>query len=407
MKRVVITGMGAVSPFGRGVGVLVEALLAGRSGVTAIPELAELGGMRTRVGARVPGIDPQEIPRRFRRSMSAMSVFATLAARDAVAQGGLSPEQVGGGRLGVSVGSTVGSTQASQAFFEDFRLDHSLERMKSTLFFQVMNHGVASNVAHALGVSGRIVAPAAACATGCQAVGYGAEAIASGKQDFMLCGGADEFHPLTPATFDVMNAASVRYNDAPDRTPRPFDADRDGVVCAEGGGIILLESLDSARSRGAAVLAEVAGFATTSDPGSIANPDAAKIALCMRAALEDAGMSPADVDYVNAHATGTELGDAAECEAIASVFGPEVPVSGLKGHLGHAMAACGALELVACVEMMRGGFLLPTRNLDRVDPACASVRHVLATERRPVRALMKNNFALGGVNASIILRRCA
>jgi 3-oxoacyl-[acyl-carrier-protein] synthase II len=405
MKRVVITGMGAVSPFGRGIDTLVEALIAGRSGVTRVPALAEIVGMRTRVAALVPGIDPMEIPRKFRRSMSSMSVFATLAARDAAAQGGLDERHLAGGRLGVSIGSTVGSPQATQEFFDDFRIDDSLERMKSTVFFHIMNHSCATNVAHALGITGRIVAPSAACSTGCLAIGYAAEMIAAGKQDFMLCGGADEFHPLTAATFDIMNAASIRYNEAPSATPRPFDRDRDGVVCAEGGGIMLLESLDSAQRRGAAILAEVVGFASTSDPASIANPDADRIALCMREALEDARIAPSEVDYVNAHATATELGDIAESEAIFAVFGDRVPVSGLKGHMGHAMAASGALELAASVEMIRRGVLVPTRNLENVDPRCGSIRHVTRPLGHRVDTVVKNNFALGGVNSSIIVRR--
>jgi 3-oxoacyl-[acyl-carrier-protein] synthase II len=404
-KRVVVTGMGAVSPFGRGVDTLTEALLAGKSGVTADPTLAAIVGMRTRVAARVPGIDPSLIPRKFRRSMSAMSVFATLAAHDAAAQGGLAEAHFGGGRLGVSIGSTVGSPQTTQAFFDDFRIDNSLERMKSTVFFHIMNHSCAANVAHAMGITGRILAPAAACSTSCLAVGYAAEMIAAGRQDFMLCGGADEFHPLTAGTFDIMNAASVRYNDRPGATPRPFDRDRDGVVCAEGSGILLLESLDSALRRGAGILAEVVGFASTSDPASIANPDAGCIGECMRQALADAQLDPSGIDYVNAHATATELGDIAECEAIAAVFGDRVPVSSLKGHMGHAMAASGTLELAASIEMMRRGVLIPTHNLEHVDPRCASIMHVRQPQARRIDAFIKNNFALGGVNSSIILRR--
>jgi 3-oxoacyl-[acyl-carrier-protein] synthase II len=405
IRRVVITGMGAVSPFGRGVDTLVDALLAGRSGVSAAPELGRIVGMRTRVAARVPGIEPKEIPRKFRRSMSAMSVFAALAAHDAAAQAGLTEAEFSGGRLGVSIGSTTGSTQTTQEFFDDFRTDDSLERMKSTVFFHIMNHSCAANVAHMLGVTGRILAPSAACSTSCLAIGYAAEMIAAGKQDMMLCGGADEFHPLTAGTFDIMNAASARHNDAPSATPRPFDRDRDGVVCAEGGGIMLLESLESALRRGATILAEVIGFASTSDPASIANPDAGCIAHCMRTALADAGLGPDDVDYVNAHATATELGDIAESEAIREVFGNRVPVSSLKGHLGHAMAASGSLETAACVEMLRREVLAPTRNLEHVDPRCESILHLQQPLERRIDTFIKNNFALGGVNSSIILRR--
>jgi 3-oxoacyl-[acyl-carrier-protein] synthase II len=397
--------MGALSPFGRGVDTLMNALLLGESGVRILPELADIRGIRTRVAALVPGVDPGEIPRKYRRSMSAMSVFAALATGDAIAQAGLSGEQVHGGRLGVSIGSTIGSPRTTQAFFDDFRTDNSVERMKSGVFFHIMNHSCAANVTHMFGITGRTVAPSAACSTGALAVGYGAEMISMGKQDFMVCGGADEFHPLTAATFDIMNAASTRFNESPGRTPRPFDRDRDGVVCAEGSGILLLESLDSALRRDAEILAEIIGFASTSDPESIANPNAANIAHCMRQALLDAGIGAAGVDYVNAHATGTELGDIAESEAIHSVFGDRVPTSSLKGNIGHAMAASGALELAASVEMMRREILLPTHNLDHVDPLCASVPHVREVTRRRVDTVMKNNFALGGVNSSLIIRR--
>ena len=405
LRRVVITGMGTVSPFGRGIDSLMDGLLTGKSGVVRVPALAGITGMRTRVAALATGVDPMQIPRKFRRSMSNMSVYATLACQDAAAAAGLGEEQLSGGRLGVSLGSTTGSPHTMEDFFRDFIRDNSLERMKSTLFFQIMNHSCASNVAQALGVTGRILAPSAACSTSSHAVGYAAEMIGLGKQDFMLCGGADEFHPLTSGTFDMMNAASIAYNDAPSSTPRPFDRDRDGIVCGEGSGILLLESLDSAQARGAGILAEITGFATNSDPASIANPNPQSIAACMELALADAALQPAEVDYVNAHATATVQGDIAECQAIARVFGSGTPTSSLKGHLGHAMAASGSLELAACVEMIRRGVLIPTLNLDQIDPLCAGVCHPRGTVERRLDCIIKNNFALGGVNSSIILRR--
>lgn len=405
LKRVVVTGMGAISPYGAGVERFNEALRVGQSAVRAVPVLAAIQGLRTRVAALAPELDAKAIPRKFRRSMSPMSIYAVLACQEALAQAGLGETECQGGRLGVVIGSTVGSIETSESFFADFLTDRSLERMKSTLFFQIMNHSCAANVAQALGVTGRLLAPAAACSTGCHAVGYGAETIALGKQEWMLCGGADEFHPLTAATFDVMNAGSTGYNDEPSRTPRPFDQDRDGVVCAEGCGILLLESLESALRRGAGIFAEVAGFATVSAPGNIAHPDAAAMAECMRGALADAGITAGGIDYVNAHATGTDQGDLAESEAIFQLFGDRVPVSSLKGHIGHTMAASGSLELVAVIDMMRRGQLVPTRNLDRVGAGCDRIRHVRGLEAATLNAIIKNNFALGGVNSSIVLRR--
>lgn len=405
LKRVVVTGCGSVSPYGRGVEPLMEGLLAGRSAVRTVPELAAVGGLRTRVAAQVAGIDPKEIPRKDRRSMSAMSIFATLASKDALAQSGVTAEQLTGGRLGVSLGSTVGSTETTEELFRDFFTDSSLERMKSTVFFHIMNHSCASNVAQALGITGRLLAPSSACSTGCQAIGYGYELIAMGKQDLMLCGGADEFHALTAATFDNIHAASVAFNDSPSRTPRPFDRARDGVVCAEGAGVVLLESLDSALERGAPILAEIGGFATVSDPRSIANPNAEAMERCMRLALEDADLVAEEVGYINAHATATEQGDIAESAAISRTFGELVPVSSLKGHMGHTMAASGSLELIAALEMMRRGRLVPTLNLEEPDPACAALNYLRRVEQAEIDSFVKNSFAFGGVNSSIVVRR--
>lgn len=406
-RRVVVTGMGAVSPYGQGVAAMLDGLREGRSAIRAVPELAAVKGLRTRVGGLVPGVDPRQIERHYRRSMTPMSIFSVLACREALAQGGLTPADIASGRLGVCIGSTVGSIQATEAFFRDYFIDHSLERMRSTTFFQIMNHSCATNAAQTLGITGRVVAPAAACSTSCQAVGLGREMIAQGRQEWMLCGGADEFHPLTAATFDVMSAASTRYNDTPELTPRPFDRDRDGVVCSEGAGILLIESLESALARGARILAEIAGFATISDPTSIANPSSDLIESCMRQALEDAGATPAQVGYVNAHATATLQGDAAEAQAIARIFGERVPVSSLKGHLGHTMAASGTLEMAAVIDMLAREALIPTRNLSIIDDDCAGI--LLSFDGRSIRIdwAIKNNFALGGVNSTIVMKRYA
>lgn len=404
-RRVVITGMGAVSPFGPSVTELEQGLRTGVSAVRYHEEMTEVQGLRCLVAAKVVGIDPKRIARKHRRSMSNMSIYAALASQEALAQAGVDVEMCRSGRLGVSLGSTVGSTAVSQEFFEDYLHDHSLERMKTTLFFQLMNHSCAANVAQTYEINGRILAPSAACATGSQALGYGYEMIAAGHQDMMLCGGADELHPLTTATFDVMHAASTGYNDTPQLTPRPFDRQRDGMVCGEGSGVLLLESLDSAQQREVTILAEVIGFATLSDSTSIANPNASVMAECMRQALVSAGIDAEAVDYVNAHATATEQGDIAESQAIAEVFGNTAAVSSLKGHFGHTMAASGALETIATIGMLRNGYLVPTLHLDEVDHQCGDLNYVRQPQQKNIQIALKNNFALGGVNTSLILRR--
>lgn len=407
MRRVVITGMGAISPFGVGVDKLWQALINAESGVQSMPEYRTIGGLRCHVAAPAREVEAGMIPRKYRRTMSMMSVFAVLACQEAIQQANLPHESLAGGRLGVAVGSTTGSTDTTQTFFHDFFTDYALHRMKTGVFFKIMNHSCAANIAQTLGITGRILSPSAACSTGNQAIGYGYEMIALGKQDFMFCGGSDELHPLTVGTFDIMNAASIKYNDRPNHTPRPFDRDRDGVVCSEGSGILLLESLESAVKRKTDILAEIVGFATTSDVSNIANPEAEAMKTCMGIALTDAGIMPEDVDYINAHATATEQGDIAESRAIQRLFGDRVPVSSLKGNMGHTMAASGALETLAAVRMIDEGVVLPTLNLECVDERCAGIRHVIEKESFQIDTVVKNNFALGGVNSSLVLRRYA
>ena len=404
LKRVVVTGMGAISPFGKGVDLLMESLLKGKSGIVMVPELKDIGGVRSHVAALVKDIDPGVIPRKHRRTMSRMSIYAVLACQEALTQAELSSEYCSGGNLGIAIGSTIVSIDTLQKFFEDYLIEKNMEQMRSTTFFQIMNHSCAFNVSQTLGINGRVIAPAAACSTGCQAVGLTYEMIAFGKQDLMLCGGADEFHPLTTASFDIINAASIGYNDRPHQTPRPFDRDRDGIVCAEGCGILLLESLESARKRGAAIFAEITGFSTTSNPQNIADPSAASMETCMRKALLDAGVESQDIDYINAHATATIRGDIEESRAIYEIFGKDVPVSSLKGHLGHTMAASGSLELIATINMMKRNCVIPTLNLENPDDLCKNINLVQQLENRQIRYALKNSFALGGVNSSLILR---
>ena len=403
-RRVVVTGVGAVSPMGLGSQALWQGLVKGRSGIVRHPGLEGVGGLRSLVAGLAPNIDASFIDRKFRRAMSAMSVFAVVAAREALAMAGVDPRAMSG-EPGVCIGSTLSSPSALEEFFTLYLAQRSLDQVKSTMFFKVMGHSCAANVAQCLGITGRFLAPCVACATSCQAVGLGYESIAAGRQEMMLCGGADEIHPLTVATFDIIGAASTGYNDQPQRTPRPFDQQRDGTVCSEGCGVLLLESMESAQRRGVEILGEVCGFASLSDPSGLSSPDVDAIALCMRKTLEDASLSPADIDYVSMHATATEQGDIAESAAVHTLFGDGPLVSSLKGHLGHALAASGALELIASLMMMRESLLIPTLNLEQPDPRCAPLRYLRdKPTAQQVRTVIKNNFALGGVNSSLVVR---
>lgn len=401
-RRVVITGSGVISPLGRGVPAMFTGLKEGRTGVRRAACLEDVQGLSARLAGLVTDVDLKEVPRPLRRSMSAMSVYAYLAALEALESAAFTLTDESRENLGVCIGSTVGSPATMEDFFASYLPGKSVESMKSMLFFRIMGHTAAANTAQALGLTGRILAPSAACASGLLAVGTAYESIAAGREQAVLCGGADEFHPLTAATFDVLGAHSPSLD--PETAPRPFDAARDGVVCAEGAGVLLLESYDAAQRRGAPILAEVAGFHARGDASSIANPDPLPVYLCMKKALEDADLKPEDADYVNAHATGTRHGDPAEAAAIVKLFGKGVPVSSLKGHLGHTMAASGATELAACLAMLREGLLIPTRNLFEPDPACAGADYLLSTREQPVRILVKNSFALGGVACSLVIK---
>ncbi|WP_022661125.1 beta-ketoacyl-[acyl-carrier-protein] synthase family protein [Paucidesulfovibrio longus] len=404
LKRVVVTGMGAVSPYGIGVEALWEGASSGQSALRALPGLEEVGGLRPRVGGIVPDLDAKQIPRQQRRSMSPMSIFALFATQQALKDADAEVDSFEAARLGLTLGSTTGGPTALEEFFRSYFAEGGITSIRSTHFFKVMNHSAASNVAQALRITGRVAAPSAACATAVHALIQGYEAIAGGWQDAMLCGGTEEFHPLTVSTFDIMEAASHHFNDRPDAASRPFDADRDGVVCSEGCGMLLLESLDSARDRGARILGEIVGTGMNTDPSSVANPDYGSIRTCMALALDSAGLGPGDIDLVNAHATSTPAGDRAEAAAIRELFGSRTPVVSYKGYLGHTLAASGALETILGIRGAREGKLLPNCNLDRVDDECAGINLPVTSGELSVRHFIKNSFGLGGMNASLVLR---
>ncbi len=399
------TGFGAVTPFGCGVPLLWQALTEGRTAVRHCPMLSGIKGLRTTVAADVPEVDARWIDRKKRRYMSKMSVYAAIAAHEAIQMAGLTADDLLDVRTGVCVGSTTGSTSETEHVFGEVLKERSIEGVKSTHFFKIMNSTCAANLAQALGIRGRQLAPSAACATGAIAVGLAAETIALGKQDVMICGGADELHALTVGVFDTLEASSRAYNERPDMTPRPFDRDRDGIICGEGAGIVILESLRHAQARNARILGEISGFAVSSSPEDLANPGLESMVQCMQTAVEESGLRTEQIGYLNAHATGTIRGDLAECEAVERVFGRDIPVSSLKGHMGHTMAACGALELIATFLMLHNDLLLPTRNLDRPDDVCGRLNLLTKAEHRQVEAAISNNFELGGVNSAVVIRR--
>ena len=405
MRRIVVTGMGIVSPIGSSVAEVTSALVSGTSGIQAIPQWGPIEGLRSLVCGKVEIGEAKDIPRTHRRTMGRVSQLAALAARQAVHDSGLDVAALACGRAGVVMGSTMGSVDVLEHFFGQFHSTRSILGVEGTMFMKVMGHTVAANVAAMLGTRGPLLGVCSACTSSTQSVGLAYEMIQHGQSDIMVCGGADELHPASIGVFDVLGAASRRFNDTPSRTPRPFDADRDGLVLSEGAAVLVLEEYEHACRRGALIHGEILSYATNCDASHMTQPGRESIYECMCQALESAGVGPADLDYINAHATGTVLGDAAEACAIAEMVGDRVPVSATKGHTGHTLAACGAMEIIFCLSMMRQGFLAPTLNLDHVDPQCAGIWHV--RERLELRAnrVLSSNFAFGGVNASILLGR--
>ncbi|MDF1576867.1 MAG: beta-ketoacyl-[acyl-carrier-protein] synthase family protein [Desulfobulbales bacterium] len=405
VNRVVITGRGAVSPLGIGVAELIEAVWQGRSGVKLMDEWRQIKGMRALTAAPVPKTDAKSLlPRSMRRTMGDMAIHATLAAREAVEDAGLSADLLGSGRVGVAIGSTTGSPAAYETFYEKFLAERSIEELKSGFFFKIMSHSCAANVCLALGITGEQWSPASACSSSAQAMGLGYMLIKSGRQDVVLCGGADEVHHSVTMVFDVLKAAS-RNHAQPLVTPRPFDIDRDGVVCGGGGGILVLESLEGAEARGAKIHGEILGFGHINDCSHIANPHSNSMSAAMRAALQEAGVAGSEIDYVNAHATGTPQGDIAEAGAILKTVGSKVPVSSFKGHIGHTLGAAGALETIIMLEIMHRQEIIPTLNLENPDPQCGAIALPREIVPRKIDLMIKNNFALGGVNTSLVFQR--
>ena len=406
-RRVVVTGMAGLCPIGSDWKSVRDALLAGRSGVAVVPEWEGVAGLKTRLGARVTEFQvPGDYPRKKTRSMGRVSLLMVRAAELALADAGLlgSPE-LASGRVGVSCGSSTGSPPAMDVYGRQLFVGRTTSGIGGNEFLQFMSHTAAANVASFFGVRGRLVPTCSACTSGSQGIGYGYEAIKFGLQDWMLTGGAEEFDLMEGAVFDVLFAASTR-NAEPERTPRPFDVARDGIVVGEGAGCLVLEELEHARARGAAIHAEMVGWATTCDGKHLTQPDPEGMEQVMRLALDGAGVAPEAVGYVNAHATGTETGDIAESRATHAVFGPSTPVSSLKGHIGHTLGASGALEAWLSIEMLREGWFAPTLNLDDLDARCAPLDYVQGEPRaREVEVVMSNNFAFGGINTSLLFRR--
>lgn len=410
MKRVVVSGVGALSPLGHDWATVGKKLRSLTNAVEVIEDWKSYEGLQTHLGA--PTL-PFELPaqtytRKTTRSMGRVALLATRASELALRDAGLFGDPlVTDGRMGISYGSSGGSAD-NLADMGKLISDRSTASLSATTYLRVMAHTAPVNIGVFFGITGRVITTSSACTSGSQGIGYAFEAIRSGRQVAMLAGGSEELNATGAAVFDTLFATSTQHNDRPKLTPQPFHVDRTGLVIGEGACTLVLEEREHALARGAKILAELVGYATNSDGRHITQPNAATMARCMAMALEDAELQPDDIGYVNAHGTATEHGDIAESQATQEIFGERIPISSLKSYMGHTLGACGALEAWMTIEMMRSGWFAPTLQLstESVDPRCGTLDYITGTGRELQSELvMTNNFAFGGINTSLIFRR--
>ena len=407
-RRVVVTGCSAITPIGHAKKDIVKSL---KEGVSGVEKLRDDGLLSEFIQSGVFGTVsyPLEMTfkREHRKTMGPVSFYACQVAKEVFENSGLDKEFISGGRLGVAFGSTHGSPSVQRDIYRSF-FSNSKSKFSSigaVDYLKSMVHTTAVNITKMFGITGRVISSSTACTTSSQSIGFGYEMIKYGMQDAMLCGGADEYDTTTVAVFDNLLACSTRYNNTPHLTPRPFDKDRDGLVVGEGAGAVLLEEYESAKRRGAVILAEVIGFSCNNNGGDLILPNMDGISETIRLGLKDAGISAGDVDFISAHATATKMGDVIEAQAMARVYGTSPVVTGLKSYVGHTMGACGVIEMILTLYMMEEGFVAPTLNLDNIDERCAMISHAVRLHESDIRIAAIQNFAFGGVNTCLILKK--
>jgi 3-oxoacyl-[acyl-carrier-protein] synthase II len=409
MRRVVVTGLGCISPVGNNVQESWNSLLAGKSGAGMITHF-DASRHKTKFAAEVKGFDGAALfgPRDARK-MDRFTQFAMAATLEALEQSGFKADETNRDRVGVIIGTGIGGIGTLLEQAEVLR-ERGPERVSPFLVPMMISDSAPGMLAIRFGVRGPNMAIATACASGNNAIGESLETIRRGSADVMIAGASEAaLVPVAMAGMNVMTALSTRNND-PQTASRPFDKERDGFLMGEGAGILILESLDHARARSANILAEVTGYGTTDDAHHISAPaeNGAGAALSMKLALEDAGLTINDIDYINAHGTSTPLNDKSETAAIKTIFGEQayqIPVSSTKSMTGHLLGASGAVEAVFCAMAIRDGILPPTINYQTPDPEC-DLDYVPNQPRKvSSKHVMSNSFGFGGHNATIVISR--
>ncbi|MGB9301942.1 MAG: beta-ketoacyl-ACP synthase II [Anaerolineae bacterium] len=407
--RVVVTGMGAITPLGLNVQDTWQALIEGRSGIGRITQF-DASAYPTQIAGEVKGFDPGEyMDVREARRMARFSQFAVAGAKMALEDAGLTVDESTAEDVGVVIGTAIGGALVESEMAHLILLNKGVRRVPPLFVPSMIPNAAAHHVACAFGIRGYSSTVVGACASGNQAIGEGARAIRDGSAQVVIAGGTEStMCELALAGICAMRALSTR-NDEPERASRPFDAERDGFVVSDGCGVLVLESLDHAMARGARVYAEVLGYGVSSDAYHVSapHPEGRGSALAMRRAIADAGLKPEDIRYINAHATATPIGDPAEVVAIKSVFGSrayEIPVNATKSMIGHLLGAAGAVEAIATIMTIREGILHPTINYEHPDPECDLDCVPNEARRTQVDIALSNSFGFGGQNACLVFR---
>ena len=403
-KRVVITGIGIWSCLGKNVEEVAQALREGRSGIGIDPERTTYGYQSALTGIverpRLKGL----LDRRLRNGLAEEGEYAFMAAREAFAMAGVDETYLDRNEVGCLFGNDSSSTPVIEAA-DIMREKHDTALLGSGYIFQSMNSTVTMNLTTIFRLRGINFTVSAACASGSHAIGLGCMLIRQGLQEMVLCGGAQEVNKYSMATFDALGAFSKRMDD-PQRASRPFDRDRDGLVPGGGGAALVLEDYDHAVSRGAHILCEVVGYGFSGNGGGISQPSDEGSFIAMQRALDDAGLSPDAVDYVNAHATSTPQGDSFEAIALDRLFaGKKAWISSTKGMTGHECWMAGASEIVYSILMMQGGFVAPNLNFEHPDEHSAKLRLATTTQEARLDVVLSNSFGFGGTNSALVIRR--
>jgi 3-oxoacyl-[acyl-carrier-protein] synthase I len=402
MRRVVVTGIGIVSAIGENARAVSDALRAGKSGVVAAPEYAELG-FKCQVHARPPVKAADHVDKRAMRFMGEGAGWAYMSMEQAIADAGLDDSDVSNERTGLIVGTGGPSTEAIVTA-ADITREKGPRRIGPFAVPKAMASTGSATLATPFKIKGLNYSISSACTTSLHCIGAAAEQIQWGKQDVMLAGGGEELHWTLSNLFDAMGAMSSGYNDTPQIASRAFDKDRDGFVIAGGAGIVVLEEYERAKARGAKIYAEVLGYGATSDGHDMVQPSGEGAARCMRNAMAEA--KGRKIDYLNPHATSTPVGDIKEMGALRDVFGQDVPpLSATKSMTGHSLGAAGVQEAIYSLLMMEGGFIAPSINIDTLDPEFEGLPIVTETKEAEINTILSNSFGFGGTNGTIILGR--